>query len=62
MNSIIEKGKLIARIRDGKDLDQILAYAKEQLYCNGPVDTVILEILSYLKLFQKIILLCMRMR
>ena len=53
MNSIIEKGKLIARIRDGKDLDQILAYAKEQLYCNGPVDTVILEILSYLKLFQK---------
>ena len=52
MNSAIEKGNLIARIRDGKDIDQILAYAKEQLYCNGPVDTVILEMLSYFKLFQ----------
>lgn len=52
MNSVIEKGNLITRIREGEDKDQILAYAKEQLYCNGPVDTVTLEILSYLKLFQ----------
>lgn len=52
MNSVIEKGNLIARIQEGKDLDQILAYAKEQLYRNGPIDTVVLEILSYLKLFQ----------
>lgn len=53
MNNDIKKGNIIARIRAGKDLDQIVAYAKEQLYRNGPVDTVILEILSYMKLFQK---------
>ena len=52
MNSVIEKGNLISRIQEGKDLEQILAYTQEQLYRNGPIDTVILEILSYLKLFQ----------
>ena len=57
MNSVVEKGNLIARIQEGKDLDQILAYAKEQLYRNGPIDTVVLEILSYMKLFQNFTIL-----
>lgn len=53
MNKIIQKGDLISRIRDGKDLLEILDYAQSELYKNGPVDTVILEIISYLKLFQE---------
>ena len=53
MNNVIRSGNLIARIRDGKDLDQILSFAKQKIYQDGPVDTVVLEILSYLKLFQR---------
>lgn len=53
MNTIIQQGNLISRIRDGKDLDEILLYARNEIFNNGPVDTVVLEILSYLKLYQK---------
>lgn len=53
MNDIIEKGNLISRIRDGKDLDQILSYVKQKIFQDGPIDTVVLEILSYFKLFQE---------
>ena len=52
MNNIIKKGDLIKRIRDGKDLAEICLYAKTQIFKNGPVDTAVLEIVSYLKLFQ----------
>ena len=52
MNSLVKGGNLIARIKDGKDLEIILSYAKWKLFHDGPVDTVVLEILSYLKLFQ----------
>lgn len=52
MNEIVSKGNIISRIRKGQDLNDILAYARQKLYQEGPVDTVVLEILSYLKLFQ----------
>lgn len=52
MNDIIEAGNIISRIRDGKDLEEILLYAKAKIFQDGPVDTTILEILSYFKLFQ----------
>ncbi|MFD0716231.1 DEAD/DEAH box helicase [Paenibacillus sp. GCM10027626] len=52
MNDIIERGNLIIRIRNGEDLDEISAYARKCLFEEGPTDTVVLEILSYLKLFQ----------
>lgn len=53
MNTIIQQGNLISRIRDGKDLNEILAYARNEIFNNGPIDTVVLEILSYFKLFQR---------
>ena len=52
MNEILERGNVIKRIRDGSDLKEIAAYAREQIFQNGPKDTLVLEILSYLKLFQ----------
>lgn len=52
MNDILERGNVIKRIRDGSDLKEIAAYAREQIFQNGPKDTLVLEILSYLKLFQ----------
>lgn len=52
MKDIIEAGNMISRIRDGKDLDEILLYAKTKIFQDGPVDTAVLEILSYFKLFQ----------
>ena len=52
MNEIVRKGNIISRIRKAQDLNDILAYARQKLYQEGPVDTVVLEILSYLKLFQ----------
>lgn len=42
----------IAEIRDGKNLDEHLAYARERLFKEGSVNISVLEILSYLKLFQ----------
>lgn len=52
MKKIIDCGNVIKRIRDGKDLEEIAAYARNQIFQNGPKDTLVLEILSYLKLFQ----------
>ena len=52
MNELLERGNLIKRIRDGSDLEKIAAYARGQIFQNGPKDTLVLEILSYLKLFQ----------
>lgn len=52
MNSILENGNLIRRIKDGENLSEIAHYALECLYRDGPIDTVVLEIISYLKIFQ----------
>ena len=52
MNSILENGNLISRIKNGVNLPEIASYALECLYRDGPVDTVVLEIVSYLKIFQ----------
>lgn len=52
MKSVIDSGNVIKRIRDGKDLEKIATYARNQIFQNGPKDTLILEILAYLKLFQ----------
>lgn len=52
MNRIIAGGDLIKRIRQGKDLEEIASYARNQIFQNGPKDTIVLEILSYLKMFQ----------
>lgn len=51
MSNILEQGDIIKKIRDGVDLDEIMSYARDSLYKNGPTDTIILEILSYIKIF-----------
>lgn len=52
MNTILDKGNIIEKIRKGNDLEQIINYVKNELYRNGPKDVIILEIISYFKLFQ----------
>ena len=52
MKDVLKCGNIISKIRDGIDLDDIADYAKNQVFRNGPVDTVVLEIMSYFKLFQ----------
>ena len=52
MSTILDKGNLIKRIRQGEDLDNIIHYVKDELYRNGPHSAMILEIVSYFKLFQ----------
>lgn len=52
MSTILDKGNLIKRIRQGEDLDNIIHYVKDELYRNGPHSAMILEIISYFKLFQ----------
>ena len=52
MNTILEKGNIIAQIRNGKDLEQIIDYVKSEIYQNGPNSSLVLEIVSYFKLFQ----------
>lgn len=42
----------ISDIRCGRNLDANLAYARERLFKEGSVDISVLEILSYLKMFQ----------
>ena len=51
MNTVLEKGYIIAKIRSGEDLDQIINYVKDEIYKNGPNNAVILEIVSYLNYF-----------
>lgn len=46
------KRNIIAEIRDGKYLEEHLAFAKERLFEEGSVDITVLEILSYFKIFQ----------
>lgn len=52
MNTVLEKGNIIAKIRRGEDLNQIIDYVKSEIYQNGPRSSVVLEIASYFKLFQ----------
>lgn len=52
MNTVLEKGNIIAKIRKGEDLEQIIDYVKSEIYQNGPNSSVVLEIVSYFKLFQ----------
>ena len=52
MSTVLEKGNVIAKIRSGKDLEQIINYVKDEIYKNGPNNAVMLEIVSYFKLFQ----------
>ena len=52
MSTVLEMGNIIARIRKGKDLDYIINYVQTEIYKNGPNNGVVLEILSYFKLFQ----------
>lgn len=50
MNTVLEKGNIIAKIRRGEDLNQIIDYVKSEIYQNGPRSSVVLEIASYLSL------------
>lgn len=52
MKDIVSEGNLISRIRSGKNLNEIITFVMQRLFQEGPVDTVVLEILSYFKLFQ----------
>ena len=52
MKNILEKGNIIFRIRKGEDLDEIINYVQSEIYKNGPNDSLVLEIISYIKLFQ----------
>lgn len=52
MSTVLETGNIIARIRKGEDLDHIINYVQSEIYKNGPNNGVVLEILSYFKLFQ----------
>lgn len=52
MNTILDKGNIIEKIRKGENLDQIINYAKDEIYRNGPDNSIVLEIISYFKLFQ----------
>lgn len=51
MSNILQKGDIIRKIRNGVDLNEIMSFARDSLYKNGPTDTVVLEILSYIKMF-----------
>lgn len=44
MNTVLEKGNIIAKIRRGEDLNQIIDYVKSEIYQNGPRSSVVLEI------------------
>ena len=52
MNDVIKSGNIIKKIRDGKQLEEIAMFARHCIFRDGPKDTLVLEILSYLKLFQ----------
>ena len=52
MNDVIKSGNIIKKIRDGKQLEEIALFARNCIFRDGPKDTLVLEILSYLKLFQ----------
>lgn len=52
MNDVIRSGNIIKKIRDGKQLEEIALFARNCIFRDGPKDALVLEILSYLKLFQ----------
>ena len=52
MNDVIKSGNIIKKIRDGKQLEEIALFARNCIFRDGPKDALVLEILSYLKLFQ----------
>lgn len=52
MSTILGKGNIIAKIRNGEDLKQIIDYIKSEIYQYGPKSSVTLEVVSYFKLFQ----------
>ena len=52
MNDVIKSGNIIKKIRDGKQLEEIALFARNCIFRDGPKDTLVLVILSYLKLFQ----------
>lgn len=52
MNNSFEKRNIIEKIQSGKDLNLIVDYVKSEIYRNGPNSAEVLEIISYLKLFQ----------
>ena len=41
MNAVLEKGNIIANIRNGEDLEEIIDYAKSEIYRNGPNSSVV---------------------
>lgn len=51
MNTILGKN-IIKQIRNGKNLDQMMGFAKSEIYQKGPQSLIVLEMLSYFKLFQ----------
>lgn len=51
MNNTVGK-KIINQIRDGENLEQMIDFAKSEIYQKGPQSLTVLEMLSYFKLFQ----------
>lgn len=43
---------LIDKIVKGKELEEIIEYVRKDIYVNGPISTLDMEILSYLKYYQ----------
>ena len=41
MNTVLKKGNIIAKIRKGEDLEQIIDYVKSEIYQNGPNSSVV---------------------
>ena len=48
MNDVIKSGNIIKKIRDGKQLEEIALFARNCIFRDGPKDTLVHEILSYL--------------
>ena len=41
MNTVLEKGNIIAKIRKGENLEEIINYVKSGIYKNGPNSSVV---------------------
>lgn len=44
---------LIEKIKNGENLQEIIEFVRKDIYINGPISTLNMEILSYLKYYQK---------
>ena len=51
MHNLLRDGDIIRKIRDNENLEGILSLVKALLYEKGPCDERVLEIISYIKLF-----------